>query len=150
MGWWQTLEACDLGLLDAHFMHSSRTWKYGAKGLVTATFVQRRNRSRNFLNFCLRLLYNQTPLHWGQLAGNSVSGWFSYPAFTVISLVKLRILGLYRWTAESWRTKFYNFVSFDANKKGSQRFNQLVERSNLTRGIRNPGKFDLSNSFAQK
>jgi len=31
---------------------------YGAKGLVTATYVQRRNRSRIFLNFCLKILYN--------------------------------------------------------------------------------------------
>jgi len=32
----------------------------------------------------------------------------------------------------------------------TERFDQLVERSNLTRGIRKTGKFDLSNSFAQK
>ena len=44
----------------------------------------------------------------------------------------------------------YNSVSFYANQKRSESFDQLVERSNLTRGIRKPGKFDLPNSVAQK
>jgi len=35
---------------------------------------------------------------------------------------------------------FYNSASFHPNKNWSQRFDQLVNWTILTRGIRNPGK----------
>jgi len=118
--------------------------RYGAPGLNTATFVQRRNCWRKNLKK-FRHIYNPKR-GLGRKQTDEFGVLEHFQPFLVKSSPKYTVWTLspyvhIRKSVESAAVKINNLASFEPIVISSGHFVQTIKRSTLFRGIRNPAKF---------